>query len=113
MVAQEIAAAVDAVMAEMERADGEPGGDLAVADGAVCACMKSLDAGRLAVRGEEVEVTGLPIVLRQCAERGIPADAASGPSLLEMLKVFHYVPPEEEPDYEEALLGLYRAYLGG
>jgi hypothetical protein len=113
MVAEKIAAAVDAVMAEMGGAGGESVGAFEATDEPVCACMKSLDAGRLAVRGEEVEATGLPIVLRQCAERGVPADDSSGPSLLEMLKVFQYVPPEEESAYQEALLKVYRAYLGG
>ena len=74
--------------------------------------MKSLASGKLIVRGEEVDVQALPIVLAQCKERGVEADASSGAALLEMVKVFHYVAPPEEADYQEALLRLYRAFLG-
>jgi hypothetical protein len=111
VVAEKIADEVDAVLGETSAGPG-----LAVSeepeDGSVCACMKSLATGRLIVRGHEVDVQALPIVLAQCKERGVKADDSSGAVLLEMVKVFHYVAPEDEAEYRDALFKLYRVFLG-
>lgn len=113
LVAEAIAAEVDAVQAETQVGETKGSPSDGGADLSICACMKSLATGNLIVRGQEVEVAALPIVLQQSVERGLRADQSAGRTLLEAVKVFHYVSPEEEADYQEALVKLYRAFLGG
>ena len=79
----------------------------------MCACMQPLRSGRIHLKGEDIDVAGLPMVFGQCAERGVPADAGSAPELLEMVKIYHYVTPEEEADYKAVVLEAYRDFLAG
>src|SRR5665648_219897 len=44
---------------------------------------------------------------------GIRAEEGSASALLETVKMFHYIAPEEESDYRDALLAAYRAFVGG
>jgi uncharacterized metal-binding protein len=107
-VADRIAAEVDALVSEGVKPDMEedPGAD-------VCACMKPVQTGLICVRGERIEIPALPMVFAQCASRGTRAEDSNASTLLEQVKVFHYVAPEEEADYRDALLEAYRAFLGG
>jgi len=109
-VAERIAAGVDALIGEGAKPQMEPD---PAADGAACACMKPADTGSICLRGEEVEIPALPVVFAQCASRGLPADATGAPLLLETAKVFHYIAPEDEADYQAALVEAYRLFLGG
>jgi uncharacterized metal-binding protein len=107
-VADRIAAEIDALMC----AGAEP--DMAEDPSAeVCACMKPVETGSVAVDGRRVEIPALAHVFSRCAREGLRADNAAGPFLLEQAKIFHYIPPEEERAYTAALLEAYRSYLGG
>ncbi len=108
VVADRIAAEIDALLSEGARPELA---EDASAD--VCACMKPVETGSVSLKGQRVEIPALAHVFAQCARGGIRADAAAGPALVEQAKVFHYIPPEEEHDYEAALIEAYRAYLGG
>jgi hypothetical protein len=107
-VADRIAAEVDAIISEGARPEMD---EDAAMDGSVCACMRPVETGSVSLRGGEVEILALPRVFAQCAARGMLAEEGNAPGLLEMVKVFHYVAPEEEDDYKGALIEAYDAFL--
>lgn len=107
-VAERIAAEVDALMAEGVRPELEDDPD---AD--VCSCMKPVKTGSVCVRGKQVEIDALPMVFAKLTSDGMRAEESQASALLETVKMFHYIAPEEESDYKDALLAAYRAFLGG
>jgi len=104
MVAERIAAAVDTVLAETRPA-GTP-----ATTGAACACSGPMTGGTIIVNDTAVTITGLPLMLGQCLERGVPLDA--GTAVLEVVKIYHPIAREDEPAYAAALLEAYRQYCG-
>ena len=78
-----------------------------------CSCMKPVQTGSVCVRGKQVEIDALPMVFAKLASEGMRAEEGNASALVEMVKMFHYVAPEEEPDYRDALLAAYRAFVGG
>lgn len=107
-VAERIAAEVDALLAEGVRPEMD-----AAPDEEVCACMRPVETGWISVRGERVEIPALPMVFAKSASLGIRADETQGPALLDTVKMFHYIAPEEEADFQAAILAAYRTFLGG
>ena len=106
-VADRIAAEVDALMAEDAQPEMQEDPD---AD--VCSCMKPAQTGSICVRGHQVEIDALPKVFAKLASEGMRAEEGNASALLETVKMFHYIAPEEEPDYREALLVAYRTFVG-
>lgn len=76
----------------------------------VCSCARPLPIGEIAVDGRAVRIAGLPLIFEQLAGSGLPPDSASGPRLLEVVKIYHPIAPVEEKRFEAALLEAYRAY---
>jgi hypothetical protein len=72
-----------------------------------------LPGGKLTINGKTVDIPGLRLIFEQCAERGIPADAGDGTALLDAVKVYHCVAPEDEAEYRSALLAAYHDFRGG
>ncbi len=108
-VAERIAAEVDSVMAETELRDGAT----AQADGAHCSCSSPIPGGKLAIAGAAVTIPGLSLIFEQCAERNIPADITGCAALLDTVKIYHRVPPDEEGEYRSALLAAYQDFRNG
>ncbi len=106
-VAERIAVEVDTVLAET----GSPGDAMAGAAGAQCACSSPAPGGTVIIHGAAVSIPGLALIFAQCAERGIPADAAGGAAVLEAVKIYHRIMTEEEPEYRNALLAAYQEFL--
>jgi len=133
VVAERIAAEVDAVLARLAAGAGqEPAQAAAIVERPeqtagtqeraetqepagvaepVCSCMQSLPSGVVVVDGREVEVCGLPLVFDQLTKKGVRGEESDARQILELTKVFQYVPPEEEEAYRGALLEAYRAFL--
>jgi uncharacterized metal-binding protein len=107
-VAERIAAEVDTVLAEVTPRD------TAATEGNAgqCACSSPLPGGKLTISGKTVSIAGLPLIFEQCLERGIATDA-DGTALLEMVKIYHCVPPGDEAEYRSGLLGAYREFRRG
>ncbi len=107
-VADRIAAEVDALMSEGVKPQmaEDPEAD-------VCACMKPAPTGSVCVRGKQVEINALPMVFAKLASDGMRAEEGNASALLETVKMFHYIAPEEESDYRDALLAAYQAFVGG
>jgi len=107
-VAERIAAEVDNVLAETEPRDAA-----GAASGAQCSCSSPLPGGKLTISGTAVTIPGLSLIFEQCAERNIPADAAGCAALLDTVKIYHRILPEEEDEYRSALLAAYRDFRNG
>jgi hypothetical protein len=66
--------------------------------------------GSITVKGAKVTIAGLPLIFEQCAERSIPADDSGSTALLEVVKIYHPIPPKEEAEYRRALLAAYQNF---
>ena len=113
-VADRIAAEVDALSGEDAEPEMDAGQDAGGGpDADVCSCMKPVATGSVCVRGEQIDIPALPMVFAKLASDGMRAEESQASALLETVKMFHYISPEEESDYQTALLVAYRAFLGG
>ena len=103
VVAERIAAEVDTVLAEVAPRDASSD----MTSNAQCACSSPLPGGALTVNGRIVDIPGLPLIFEQCAERGVPTND-EGAALLDAVKVYHCVAPDDEAAYRSALLAAYQ-----
>jgi uncharacterized metal-binding protein len=108
-VAERIAVEVDAVLAETGPHDSTAN----VTMGAQCSCSSPAPGGKLTIQGATVSIAGLALIFEQCAERNIPADSEGCTALLDFVKVYHRILPEEEAEYRRELLTAYRGFKGG
>jgi uncharacterized metal-binding protein len=108
-VAERIAAEVDSVLAEMGPRDGAA----TVASGAQCSCSSPMPGGKLTIQGATVSIPGLALIFEQCVEQNIPADLSGCTALLETVKIYHRILPEEEGEYRSALLAAYQDFRNG
>ena len=106
VVAERIAAEVDSVLAAAEPRGAAP----AVANGAQCSCASPAPGGKLVISGAAVTIPGLALIFEQCAERNIPADELGCAALLDTVKIYHRIVPEQEGEYRSALLAAYREF---
>ncbi len=103
-VAEHIAVEVDRVLAEAAPVSTEES-----KDGAECACSAPVPGGKVVVNGATVTIPGLQLIFQQCLERSIPADDGGSAALLDTVKIYHRILPEQEPEYRAALL---KEYVG-
>jgi len=108
-VAERIAAEVDAVLAEVAPRDT----GVAEISTAQCACSSPLPGSKLSIKGKTLSIPGLPLIFEQCAERGIPAHADEGAILLDSVKIYHCVAPEDEAEYRTALVAAFQEFKSG
>lgn len=108
LVSEHIAKAVDAILANREgEAPAEPGN---TEDKASCACSKPIPGIDIIVDGKPVTVSGLGLIFDHLAESGLAADDSSGNKLLETVRIYHQIEPEEENHYKTALVNAYKNY---
>ena len=107
-VAERIAAEVDNVLAQMAPRDAGAAGS-----GAQCSCSSPAPGGKLTILGATVSIPGLALIFEQCTERNIPADTGGCTALLEAVKIYHHIVPEEEAGYRTALLAAYQDFRNG
>ena len=103
-IAEHIAAEVDRVLAEITAVSGTPN------TGAECACSSPVSGGNVTIGGVTVTIPGLQLIFQQCKERLIPADDTGCASLLEAVKIYHRILPEEEEEYRRALMAAYEDF---
>jgi uncharacterized metal-binding protein len=83
----------------------------AVAEGgARCSCSRPAAAGVARMAGVPVSIPGPELIFAQCLRRGIAADETGGGAVLEAVRVYHRILPEEESRHREALLAAYRTF---
>ena len=108
-VAERIAAEVDAVLAETAPRDAAAAGSA----GVHCRCSSPAPGGKLTILGAAVSIPGLALIFEQCAERNTPADPDGCAALLDAVKIYHRIVPEEEAGYRTALLAAYQDFRNG
>jgi uncharacterized metal-binding protein len=108
-VAERIAAEVDSVLAEVAPADMA----MAQASAGQCACSSPVPGGKINIKGQTITITGLPLIFEQCAERGVPGSDPDGSVLLDVVKIYHSIAPEDEAEYRSALVQAYHAFRSG
>jgi hypothetical protein len=103
VVSEEIARAVDSVLAQN-------GGEGAAAsdDGAVCACSAPIPGMEIEVDGKPVTIAGLALIFDHLADSGLAADDACGDKLLETVRIYHKIEPDEQEAYRAALITAYK-----
>jgi hypothetical protein len=106
-VAEHIAAEVDRVLGEITSVSSEKS-----KDGTECACSKPVPGRSVIIKGATVTIPGLQLIFQQCLERSIPADDRGSAALLDIVKIYHRILPEEESEYRAALLKAYGEFLG-
>ncbi len=72
-----------------------------------------MPGGKLTISGTAVTIPGLSLIFEQCLERNIPTDATGCAALLDTVKIYHRILPEEESEYRSALLAAYRDFRSG
>jgi len=105
LVSEEIAKAVDAILAENGGYGSEDG-----EDGAACACSKPIPGIEIVLDGKPVTIAGLALIFDYLAESGLAADDSSGEKLLETVRIYHPIEPEEEEAYRAALISAYKTH---
>lgn len=103
LVSEEIAKAVDEILA-VDGGRGASSDD----SGTECACSKPIPGIELQVDGRRVTIAGLALIFDHLAENGVPADESGGDKLLETVRIYHAIKPEEEDAYRAALASAYK-----
>jgi len=103
IVAEEIARAVD------EAGRGSSSDSCEESDDA-CACSRPLPGIEIAVDGRRVTIAGLGIIFEHLSHAGVEPMPGSEEKLLETVRIYHQIEPEEEADYKAALLRAYVDY---
>ncbi len=108
LVAERIAAEVDSLAAS--DTVGESRTAAASANGSCCACGSPSPGGKLEVGGKTVAINGLPLIFQQLAKRGLQPGDDAADKLLETVRIYHAIGPDEEAAYRAALVDSYRRY---
>ncbi len=75
-----------------------------------CACGSGIPVATVMIAGQPVEVVALPLIFQSFRDAGRPADFALARELLDTVKIYNPVAPEDEARYSETLLREYRAW---
>lgn len=105
-IAERIAAEVDRILAEVTIVSSAE-----TNAGAKCACSRPVSGGSVTVEGVTVTIPGLQLIFAQCLEHSIPADSRGSVALLEAVKTYHRILPEEEGKYRSALMKAYEDFV--
>lgn len=105
IVSEKIASAIDSIL--KERGTTESCGEAAEAS---CACTKPAVGMVIDVNEKSVTITGLAMIFDHLAESGLEANNTCGEKLLETIKIYHPIEPDEEDAYKSSLITAYKAY---
>jgi uncharacterized metal-binding protein len=98
-VAEQIASEVDRILAKVkEEHAAEPN------TGTKCACSAPIPGDNLTIGGAMATIPGLELIFAQCLERSIPANDSGSTALLNAVKIYYRILPEEEEEYRIVLL---------
>ena len=106
-MADRIAAQVDALTASAPPV--EP--SVAPAAGAACcSCGSASPRGDLEIDGKSVTINGLPLIFELLRNKGLPPTDDSADKLLETVRIYHAIQPEENAAYRNALVAAYSKF---
>lgn len=75
---------------------------------ATCACGSGIPVQILVIGGKEITLAGLPLIFQQFFEAGKGPNEANLAELMETIKIYNPIPPEQENEYRE---GVKKAYM--
>ena len=78
---------------------------------ATCSCGSDIPVTRVEIRGKTVEIIALPLILQQFQEAGKTPGENTARELLETVKIYNPLPPQDEDLYREIVEQAYAAYL--
>ncbi len=107
IVAERIAAEVDALSSAAPQSQSAPGPQPGVC---FCSCGSPLPEGNLTLNGRTVNVSGLPLIFDHLYQRGLKPDNGCADQLLETVRIYHAIEPDEEALYREAIVTAYQEY---
>ena len=64
----------------------------------------------MTIGGATITIPGLQLIFEQCYEHSIPTDNTGSAALLDAVKIYHRILPEEEGEYRSALLAAYQNF---
>lgn len=105
IVSEEISKAVDSVVRENAAANGSQDD---TNDG--CACSRPIPGIEIVIDGKPVTIAGLALIFDHLAENGLQPDDSCGEKLLQTVRIYHQIEPEEAEMYKAALMAAYRTY---
>jgi len=107
LVAERVAAKVDNLVAQgtpaQANGDSAPGG-------ARCSCGSPSPDGKLEINGKPVTVNGLPLILGHLQKKGLQPGSGCAETLLQAVRIYHSIEPNEEAEYRSALVAAYRTF---
>ena len=109
LVAERVAAEVDALAGSA--AHVEPS-SASAADGDCCACSKPSQDGTLNIMGKSVTINGLPLIFSHLRKKGLQPGNSCADTLLQNVKIYHSIEPNQEDAYKDSLAAAYQAYCG-
>jgi uncharacterized metal-binding protein len=78
---------------------------------ATCSCGAGVPVTKITIKGQVVEVVGLPLIFRHFRQHGRGQDEDSKRELFETVKIYNAVPLEAEEAYRDAVLREYAAFI--
>jgi uncharacterized metal-binding protein len=105
ILSERIAAEVDALVST---APAEPAPEGTSAASCGCACGSAPPDGNLTVNGQVVTVNGLPLIFDHLYKQGVRA--CDDALLLETVRIYHAIQPDENGAYRDALAIAYEHY---
>lgn len=107
ILAERIAAKVDSLSAAIP--EGTPAQTPSAAS-CGCSCGSPPREGSLQINGRVATVNGLPLILDHLYKDGLRPGDGCADRLLETVRIYHAIEPEEDAAYREALMGAYQEY---
>ena len=111
-VADHLVELIDSVLGRDGRYGASSGGEGNSANESAtvtCSCGSGIPVKVIDISGRPVEVVALPLIFAKLEEAGRGADGAFAGELLDMVKVYNYVAPEEEAAWRDALVREYES----
>lgn len=110
LVAEQIAAKVDSLATVVPE---EPAAQSPSAASCGCSCGSPPPEGNIQIHGRSVTINGLPLIFNHLYLEGLRPGDGCADRVLETVRIYHAIEPEDDADYRAALLCAYQEYCQG
>lgn len=77
---------------------------------ATCACGSGIPVQNIRIVEREITLVGLPLIFQQFSEAGKFPDDETIKELMETVKIYNFIPTEEEPAYQDGIRNAYKSF---